>query len=240
MQEVFEFIKDLIDAERLAALAAMYGGFYLIAFIIFAETGLFVGFFLPGDSLLFISGVMLANAPTPFEGDLANLAYWISLISLAGILGNHLGYWFGRRTGPHLYHRKDSLLFKKKYLFEARDFYDKHGGRAIVLARFFPFLRTFAPIVAGVVQMERRKYLLYNVVGSVLWVSSMMIAGFYFGDNEWVKQNFEKVILGFGVFTITPIIYRIFSKKKDPTLIIGKEAVEETLGLNEEKRSERA
>jgi membrane-associated protein len=240
MQEVFDFIKDLIDAERLAALAAMYGGFYLVAFIIFAETGLFAGFFLPGDSLLFITGVMLANAPTPFEGDLANLAYWISLIGLAGILGNRVGYWFGQRAGPGLYKRKDSLLFKRKYIIEAKEFYDKHGGRAIVLARFFPFLRTFAPIVAGVVQMDRRKYFLYNVIGSIAWVASMMLAGFYFGDNEWVKRNFEKVILGFGIFTIAPIIYKMFSRKKDPTLMVGKEVVEESLGLHDGRKSERA
>ncbi len=233
MLEFLEGLTELIDAERLATAAAMYGGFYLIAVIIFAETGLFVGFFLPGDSLLFLTGVMVANAPTPTDSDTLNLAYWITLISVAGILGNSLGYWFGGRAGPHLFERKDSMLFKKRYLLDARDFYDKHGGRAIVLARFFPLLRTFAPIVAGVVQMENKKYLLYNVVGSVAWVSSMMISGYFLGDNPWVKRNFEIIILAFTVFTLTPILYKMFSKQKSPTLIIGKEAVEETLGLNE-------
>lgn len=233
MQEFLAVLKELMDAERLATLAALYGGFYLIAFIIFSETGLFVGFFLPGDSLLFISGVMLANAPTPTESDMINLAYWITLISTAGILGNSLGYWFGSRAGPLLFERKDSMLFKRRYLLDARDFYDKHGGRAIVLARFFPLLRTFAPIVAGVVRMDRKKYFLYNVIGSILWVGSMILAGFYLGENPWVKQNFEKIILGFGVFTLVPIFYKMFGKKKSPTLIVGKEAVEEQLGLNE-------
>lgn len=233
MQEILEFVKELMDAERLATLAALYGGFYLVAFIIFAETGLFVGFFLPGDSLLFVTGVMLANAPTPTEVDAMNLAYWITLISVAGIIGNSVGYWFGSRTGPHLFERKDSMLFKRRYLLDARDFYDKHGGRAIVLARFFPLLRTFAPIVAGVVRMDRGRYLFFNVIGSIGWVASMILAGFYLGENEWVKQNFETIILGFGVFTLAPILYKMFSKKKSPTLIIGKEAVEEQLGLND-------
>ncbi len=233
IQEVWELFGHLIDAEKLAALAAMYGGFYLVALIIFAETGLFVGFFLPGDSLLFVTGVMIANAATPTDHDLVNLAYWIGLISMAGILGNALGYWFGKRTGKHLFERKDSVLFKRKYLMEAKDFYERHGGRAIILARFFPFLRTFAPIVAGVVRMDRRRYLWYNVTGSLAWVMSMTLAGYFLGENEWVKQNFEKIVLGFGLFTITPIIYRLFSRKRSPTLVIGTEVIEEQLGLND-------
>jgi membrane-associated protein len=239
MQELITFFGELLDAERLANLAVLYGGFYLVAFIIFAETGLFVGFFLPGDSLLFLCGVMLANAPTPTADGALNLAYWITLISLAGIAGNRLGYWFGARAGKRLFVRRDSLLFKRRYLLEAKEFYDRHGGRAIILARFFPLLRTFAPIVAGVVGMERRRYFLFNVLGSVLWVASMMLAGYFLGDNQWVKQNFEKVILGFGVFTLAPILYKLFSRRSSATIIVGKEAVEEQFGLNDPVEEER-
>nr|MDQ3100767.1 DedA family protein [Bacteroidota bacterium] len=145
------------------------------------------------------------------------------------------GYWFGGRAGPHLFERKDSMLFKRQYLLDARDFYDKHGARAIVLARFFPLLRTFAPIVAGVVRMDRKKYMFYNVLGSIAWVASMILTGFYLGENTWVKQNFEKIILGFGVFTLVPILYKMFGKKRSPTLVIGKEVVEEQFGLNDTK-----
>ncbi len=236
VQEIIEVFQYLTNAEKLAALVTIYGGLYIVALIIFAETGLFVGFFLPGDSLLFISGVIIANSATPTDVDAVNLIYWITLITIAGILGNHLGYYFGRKTGPRLLVRKDSLLFKRKYVLQAKEFYDQHGGRAIIMARFFPIIRTFAPIVAGVVHMDRTKYFLYNVVGSIFWVTSMILTGFYLGENEWVKNNFEKIILGIGVVTFFPVLYKMFSKKKSVIVHVGKEAVEESLGLNEPDR----
>ena len=236
MDGIVEFLKELMDAEKLAALVMMYGGLYLVAFIIFAETGLFVGFFLPGDSLLFVTGLMIANSLEPTANATVNLAYWIALISVAGILGNTVGYWFGRKTGPYLFQRKDSLLFKRKHLMQAKDFYDKHGPVAIVLARFLPIVRTFAPIVAGVVQMDRSKFLLFNIVGSIVWVSSMTVSGYLLGENEWVKQNFEKIVLGIIFITTAPVLIKmIFGKRAPVTLMVGKEAVEEQLGLNDDK-----
>lgn len=240
MQDFIELVKELMNAEKLAALVTLYGGLYLVALIIFAETGLFVGFFLPGDSLLFVTGLMIANSLNPTDSNLINLVYWISLISVAGIIGNSVGYWFGKKTGPYLFERKDTLLFKRKHLIQAKEFYEKRGGGAIIFARFLPIVRTFAPIVAGVVKMDRKKFFFYNVVGCVAWVASMTLAGFFLGENEWVKHNFEKVVIGIVVVTTGPVLFKmIFGKKKSPTLEVGKEAVEETLGMNEDSKTDK-
>ena len=229
-----EFLEQLMNAEKLAALVTQYGGLYLVALIIFAETGLFVGFFLPGDSLLFVTGLMIANSLNPTESNAVNLVFWISLITFAGIVGNSVGYWFGRKTGPYLFERKDTMLFKRKHLMQAKEFYEKRGGGAIIFARFLPIVRTFAPIVAGVVRMERKKFFFYNVVGCIAWVASMTLAGFFLGENEWVKHNFEKVVIGIVVVTTGPVLFKmIFGKKKSPILEVGREVVEESLGLND-------
>ena len=225
---MIEFLKELMNAEKLAALVTLYGGLYLVALIIFAETGLFVGFFLPGDSLLFVTGLMIANSKSPFQNDAINLVYWISLISLAGIIGNMVGYWFGKKTGPLLFERRDTMLFKRKHIVQAHDFYEKKGGSAIILARFLPIVRTFAPIVAGVVKMNSKKFLLFNIIGCVAWVSSMTLSGYFLGENEWVKHNFEKIVIGLILVTTGPVLFKMFfGKKKDPTLEIGKDILEE-------------
>lgn len=213
MDNLIAFLKELMDAEKLAALVTAYGGLYLVALIVFAETGLFVGFFLPGDSLLFVTGLMIANSQNPTASNPVNLLYWISLISVAGIIGNSVGYWFGRKTGPVLFEKRDTLLFKRKHIEQARAFYDKRGGGAIILARFVPIVRTFAPIIAGVVRMDRKKFFLFNVVGSITWVASMTLAGYFLGENQWVKHNFEKVVLGIILVTTLPVLWKmIFGK----------------------------
>ena len=156
-----------------------HGGLWLLLFVVFAETGLFVGFFLPGDSLLFVAGIYsneLVSTLLPIQNEYIQLLFLWLLISLAGILGNTIGYWFGNRVGPTMYSWKDNLLFKKKYLLKAHDFYEKNGGGAIVIARFLPIIRTFAPIVAGIVQMDKKKFTFYNIVGSFTWVFSMLLA----------------------------------------------------------------
>ncbi len=190
-----------------------HGGLYIILFIVFAETGLFIGFFLPGDTLLFIAGMLIANAVMPDSAPLFSLLYWTFLISLAGILGNYLGYWFGNKFGDMLQH-KDSRLFRRKYLMQAHDFYEKKGGSAIVLARFLPIVRTFAPIVAGMVKMDGRKFSLYNILGSFIWVGSITGAGFLLGENAWVKDNLEKIVIGIVVVTTTPVIIKFISGRK--------------------------
>ncbi|PZF74190.1 DedA family protein [Taibaiella soli] len=219
MHEIINFIKELLDAEKLAALVTLYGGLYLVALVIFAETGLFVGFFLPGDSLLFVTGLMIANSKSPFGNDAANLLYWLAIISAAGILGNMVGYWFGRKTGHILFDRRDTWLFKQKHLKQAHDFYEKRGGSAIILARFLPIVRTFAPIVAGVVKMERKTFFIYNVIGCVAWVASMVLSGYFLGENEWVKHNFEKIVIGLIVVTTGPVLFKMFFGKKKHDLV---------------------
>lgn len=194
------------------------GGFYIVLLIVFAETGLFVGFFLPGDSLLFITGILIANVVIPGSSGLFPLIYWVMLISVAGILGNYLGYWFGRRFAG-LLQQKDGRLFKWKYLQQAHDFYDKRGGGAIILARFLPVIRTFAPIVAGMVKMNRRKFSLYNILGSFVWVGSITGAGFLLGENAWVQENLDKIILGIVIITTAPVLIKFLSRKKKDLLI---------------------
>ena len=211
MESILELFKHLTNADWIT----QHGGLYLVALIVFAETGLFVGFFLPGDSLLFVTGLIIAQSASPFDTAALNLPYWIVLITLAGIMGNLVGYWFGKKTGPILFERKDTWLFKRKYLIQAKDFYEKKGGSAIILARFIPIVRTFAPIVAGVVHMERKKFLLYNIIGSFAWVLSMTITGYCLGENEWVKGNLEKIVIGLILVTTLPVLYKmIFAKKR--------------------------
>lgn len=201
------------------------GGLWFIVFVVFAETGLFAGFFLPGDSLLFVTGIysddlVAKGLGITGTGGFMNLVILGLLISTAGIIGNYVGYWFGRKSGPFLFERKDTFFFKKKYLFQARDFYDKHGGGAIVMARFLPIVRTFAPIVAGIVGMERKKFSFYNVIGCVAWVFTMLIAGHYLQQFFLSKMNFdlrehlEVIVIGIVLVTTAPIIIKLFFGKK--------------------------
>jgi len=143
--------------------------------IVFAESGLFFGFFLPGDSLLLTAGLLAS------QGQL-EIAALLVILPVAAILGDNVGYWFGKRTGSRIFSRDDSLLFRRKNLLAARAFYDRHGGKTIVLARFMPFIRTFAPIVAGAVEMPFRRFLTFNVMGGVLWGVGVTLAGYFLGQ----------------------------------------------------------
>ena len=210
MQTIIEFFSNLTDPDWIMR----NGGLYIVVLIVFIETGLFFGFFLPGDSLLFIAGMVIANALMPFDVPLSNLLYWIFLITAAGVAGNFAGYWFGKKSEKFLFHKKDTWLFKKKHLLHAKEFYDKRGGGAIVMARFLPIVRTFAPIVAGVVKMDRKKFAFYNAAGSFLWATSIVSAGFLLGENEWVKSNLEKIIIGIVVVTTVPVLIKLLSGRK--------------------------
>ena len=204
------------------------GGLWFIVFAIFAETGLFAGFFLPGDSLLFVTGIFSNELVKTGLGvdtgnTFVNLLIFSVIISLAGIVGNFIGYWFGRKSGPFLFERKDTFFFKKKYLFQAKDFYDKHGGAAIIMARFLPIVRTFAPIVAGVVGMDKKKFTYYNVVGSIAWVFSMLFAGHYLQKlfesqfNFDLKKHLELIVIGIVLITTAPVIIKLFFSRKKMT-----------------------
>jgi membrane-associated protein len=168
------------------------------------------------------------------------------LISFAGIIGNTVGYWFGRKVGPTMYSWKDRMLFKKKYLHQAHEFYEKHGGIAIIGARFLPMVRTFAPIIAGIVGMDKKKFAYYNILGSFLWVGSLILAGHFL--QKWMldwfgfdlKSKLEYIIIVIVLVTTAPVVYKMFfSKKKSPTLEIGKEVVEETIDGIEDKIEDR-
>ena len=151
-----------------------WGGMLMLTVIVFAETGLLIGFFLPGDSLLVTAGVFAA------AGHL-DIRILLTVVTAAAVVGDQVGYYIGYRTGPRIFRREDSLLFKRAHLIRARNFYEKHGGKTIILARFMPIIRTFAPVVAGVAEMEYRRFVSYNVVGGVLWVWSMALLGYSLG-----------------------------------------------------------
>ena len=213
METIIDLLNNLINP----AWIVQHGGLYIVALIVFIETGLFFGFFLPGDSLLFIAGMIIANTLSPFTIPLINLIYWIGLITVAGVLGNFLGYWFGKKSNGLLF-RKDGWLFKRKYLYQAEEFYAKKGGGAIIIARFLPIIRTFAPIVAGMVKMNPAKFSFYNILGSFLWVASIVSAGFLLGENAWAKDNLEKILLGIVLITIGPVLLKLLLGKKKSNL----------------------
>ncbi len=205
----------------------IFGGIWFVIFVIFAETGLFAGFFLPGDSLLFVAGIYsfdLVNSGLGFNGGpFLNLVVLGVIISIAGIIGNFVGYWFGRKSGPFLFERKDTFFFRKKYLFQAKDFYEKHGGGAIVMARFLPIVRTFAPIVGGIVGMEKKKFTYYNIIGCVAWVFVMLFAGHYLQElflkqfDFDLREHLEVIVVGIVLVTTAPVILKlIFGKSSAP------------------------
>ena len=147
-------------------------GLYIVLFIVFAETGLFAGFFLPGDSLLFLAGIYSRDLIENFiyiPSDLVNVTLLSVLIAIAGVAGNMVGYWFGAKSGYYLFKKEDSFWFKKKYLLQSKDFFEKYGGKAIIFARFLPIFRTFAPIIAGIVSMDKKKFMFFNILSSFLW-----------------------------------------------------------------------
>ena len=180
MELIQQFFSTVYNVPELIRIVGFYG---LIA-IVFAETGLLVGFFLPGDSLLITAGLFAAR------GDL-NIQAVIPTLILAAIVGNATGYWIGARTGAALYSRPDSLLFRREHVRMTHDYYERHGGKTVVLAQFIPILRTFAPVVAGVGQMGYRQFATFNVLGAILWVSSMTSAGYLLGN---LVPNIEKRI----------------------------------------------
>lgn len=218
MHDIIELLKTLLaDPEKLMAFIRDNGGLYVVMAIVFAETGLFVGFFLPGDSLLFVAGIILATTtPEPFSSDLLNLPYWLTLISASAVVGNMVGYWLGNKSGNMWFERKDTWLFKRKHLVQAHDFYEKRGGMAIILGRFLPIVRTFAPLVAGIVSMSYKKFFSYSIIGAVAWVVSMTMTGYLLGSNEFVKHNLEKIVIGIILVTTLPVIFKmVFGKKEE-------------------------
>ena len=196
-------------------------GLWIVLFIVFAETGLFAGFFLPGDSLLFLAGIYsrdLVENFTIIESDVLNVTLLAFLVAVAGIIGNMVGYWFGAKSGYYLYKKEDSFWWKKKYLIQSKDFFERYGGKAIIFARFLPVVRTFAPIVAGIVTMDKKKFMFYNILSSFLWSFTLIFAGHYLYGmflEEFdidLKHHIEKIVILIILISTFPVFLKMIKK----------------------------
>lgn len=208
-----EFLKQLHDPEGLKQLIAT-GGYFLLFAIIFAETGLLIGFFLPGDSLLFIAGTLCAVTLPGQTQPLLNIGVLIPLLCVAAIAGDAVGYLIGRKVGPSLLNRPDSRFFKRDHIAKTQAFYEKHGPKTIVLARFVPIVRTFAPTVAGVAAMPYSRFVLFNIVGGIGWISSMSLLGYFLGTIPVIQKNLEKAVILIVLLSIAPMIVHWLQERK--------------------------
>ncbi len=205
---MFDFLKQLTDPQSIIH----YGGLWLLLFVVFAETGLLVGFFLPGDSLIFISGLLCATKPDLLNISLIEL---LILLMLAAIIGNVFGYWFGKKVGKNLYTRKDSFLFKKQHLITTKAFYDTHGGKALILGRFLPIIRTFAPILAGVIKIDFKTFMLYNLIGAIAWIGSIASIAYFLGKQyPWIENYIGYIVIGLIVITAIPVLITYLRNRK--------------------------
>ena len=222
MQEFWNSLQHLIDPEKLLK----EGGFYLVVFVIFAESGLFFGFFLPGDYLLFLAGMFVATGRLD-----VNIYVLVFTLIVAAISGNFTGYWFGKKTGPLLYKRKDTFFFKKKYLLAAEKYYRKQGAFALIMGRFVPIVRTFAPIFAGVVKLDVKKFAFYNIVGAIIWIASLTLLGYFLGKRfaHQIEEYLVYIILGFILITTIPLIVTFVKKK------VNKDGDDDEIGIEEER-----
>lgn len=214
-------MKQLINPENLVAY-----GYVALFLIIFAETGLLLGFFLPGDSLLFVAGAFAAAGKF-------NIALLIPLLIVAAIAGDATGYLLGRKLGPALFAREDSRFFKRAHLRKTQDFYDKHGAKTIVLARFVPIVRTFAPTVAGAAQMPYSTFVRFNVLGGIGWICSMTMAGYFLGAVPIIKNNFEKAVIGIVLLSVLPIVFHFLQERRHAKAETSLVAATTTIGAEE-------
>ena len=191
MQQLMDLFHQIYNVRAIIE----WGGMAALVAVVFSETGLLIGFFLPGDSLLVTAGVFCTSA-NPTGKPLLNILTLIVLVSIAAIVGDQVGFYIGRKTGPKLFKRENSLLFNKKHLVRTHQFYEKHGGKTIIIARFMPIIRTFAPVVAGVGDMNYRRFISYNVFGGIGWVISMTGIGYGLA-SVWpdVTKHIEKLII---------------------------------------------
>jgi membrane-associated protein len=196
--------------EWLSAESLAKAGLLVLLVVVFVETGLLVGFFLPGDSLLFTAGLLVAQ-------DQLDLSIWwlVLTLPLAAIAGDQTGYAIGRASGPRIFNRPDSRLFQQEYVDKSYAYFERYGGRTIVIARFVPIVRTFAPVVAGVSRMSRRTFTTYNVVGAVLWAAGVPLVGYYLGQFQFVADNLEPVILGIVALSVLPIAVEVLRARRE-------------------------
>ena len=203
ISSILDFLRSLTDPERLihllSTLLTGWLGYTALAGVVFAETGLLLGFFLPGDSLLFTVGVVSG------AGEL-NIALINGLLMAAAMIGDSTGFWLGRHTGPRIFKRQDSLFFKQEYVTRTKHFYDRYGGKTIIFARFVPVVRTFAPFMAGVSQMSYRRFLSFSVFGSLGWVFLMTMLGFELGSVPFVRRHFDAAVLLIIFLSLLPTV----------------------------------
>lgn len=205
---MLDFLKTLTDPQSIIH----YGGLWLLLFVVFAETGLLIGFFLPGDSLIFISGLLCATKP-----HLLGVAFvpLLLLLMAAAILGNMFGYWFGRKAGDALYKRKDSFFFRRKHLETTKTFYEKHGGKTLIMGRFLPIIRTFAPVLAGVIKVDFGLFMLYNVLGAVAWIGSFGSIAYFLGKRFPQTEHYlGYIVVGLIVVTAIPVVITYVKNRK--------------------------
>ncbi|MGW2400941.1 DedA family protein [Kitasatospora sp. NPDC001664] len=197
-----------LDPDHLISTFGLIG----ILVIVFAESGLLIGFFLPGDSLLFTAGLLVA------DGTYLQQPLWLvcTLIVVAAVVGDQVGYLFGRKVGPSLFRRPDSKLFKQENVEKAAAFFERHGPKAIVLARFVPIVRTFTPIVAGVGRMDYRTFVVYNVLGGVLWGAGVTVLGYFLGQVPFVRENIEAMLVGIVLLSVLPIAVELLRARRKP------------------------
>ncbi|POH59998.1 hypothetical protein CVS28_06160 [Arthrobacter glacialis] len=179
-------------------------GFWVVIIacaIIFAETGLLVGFFLPGDSLLFTAGLLVSTGAMP-----VNIYVLMGMLIVSGFVGNQMGYYIGYKAGPAIFNKPDSKFFKKQHVDSAHAFFEKHGGKALILARFVPIVRTFVPVIVGVAKMDMRKFLLFNAIGAVLWAGGVTYLGYFLGNKvPWVRDNLDIIFIAIVAVSVIPI-----------------------------------
>lgn len=205
---MLDFFKQLTDPQSIIH----YGGLWLLLFVVFAETGLLIGFFLPGDSLIFISGLVCATKPQLL--DVSFLAL-LPLLILAAVIGNVFGYWFGRKAGETLYKKEDSFFFRKKHLETTKAFYEKHGGKTLVVGRFLPIIRTFAPILAGVIKVDFKLFMFYNIIGAVAWIGSIASIAYFLGIQfPWIENYIGYIVIGLIVITAIPVLTTYLKNRK--------------------------
>jgi membrane-associated protein len=209
LESLFHFLRSLFDPEGLRELIRS-GGAPLICGIVFVETGFFVGFFLPGDSLLITAGILAAGGFLPLR--------WLLLpVMLCAIVGDQIGYWIGRSAGAALYKRQDSFFFRRSHLQRAHDFYEKYGGRAVILARFVPIVRTFCPPVAGAARMPYGRYVMFDIFGGIFWVGAMILGGYSLGRSlPNIGKYIHYVIAVVVVVSILPAVIGVLKSRKEP------------------------
>ena len=211
MDGIFDFLKQLVNPESIIH----YGGIYLLLFVVFAETGLFVGFFLPGDSLLFTAGLLCSTKILE-----VHIVLLVALIIIAAVTGNMVGYAFGKKVGVLLFKRKSGFFFRQEHLVTANEFYQKHGKKTIILSRFLPIVRTFAPIIAGIIKLDYYKFFMYSLVGAFFWVCTLVLTGYFMGEYiPKTKDYLGYIVIFLIVITSIPFIYNSIKNKLRKRLV---------------------